>query len=91
MSLTPEDLPAVVARHVDAVEAIDVHTHLLPPTHADLLLSGVDEMMTYHYLVAELFMVLPACESEEDSATVAGATPQPPPSPDVGLWFYFWG
>jgi hypothetical protein len=87
MSLTPEDLPAVVARHVDAVEAIDVHTHLLPPTHADLLPSGVDEMMTYHYLVAELFMVLPACESEEDSATVAGATPQPPPSPDE---FFSW-
>ena len=49
---------AVVARCVRDVEAIDVHTHLLPPTHGNLLLWGIDELLTYHYLVAELFMMV---------------------------------
>ena len=41
------NLNAVVLRHVETVEAIDVHTHLLPPTHGDLLLFGIDELLTY--------------------------------------------
>ncbi|EOD14818.1 hypothetical protein EMIHUDRAFT_96482 [Emiliania huxleyi CCMP1516] len=67
---------AVVARCVRDVEAIDVHTHLLPPTHGNLLLWGIDELLTYHYLVAELFMVMP-CVSEEDSVSVGDAAPSP--------------
>ena len=38
----------------------DIHTHLFPPSHGDLLLWGVDELLTYHYLVAELFTIAPA-------------------------------
>ncbi|EOD20252.1 hypothetical protein EMIHUDRAFT_117700 [Emiliania huxleyi CCMP1516] len=67
---------AVVARCVRDVEAIDVHTHLLPPTHGNLLLWGIDELLTYHYLVAELFMVMP-CVSEEDSVSVGDTAPSP--------------
>ena len=37
----------------------DVHTHLFPPDHGELLLWGPDELLTYHYLVAELFTVAP--------------------------------
>ena len=48
-----------VRRLVDEVEAIDVHTHLFPPSHGSLMLSGVDALLTYHYLVSEFFMVAP--------------------------------
>lgn len=66
--VTPSTVDATVARYVDAVEAIDVHTHLLPPTHGSLLAYGIDELLTYHYLVAETFMVLPLeAETDEDS------------------------
>ena len=82
MALAIEALPAVVRKHVDAVEAIDVHTHLLPPSHGDLLLYGIDELLTYHYLVAELFTVLPL-DSEEDSVVRPGDAP----TPDV---FFSW-
>ena len=34
---------------------LDIHTHLYPPAFPDLLLWGVDELLTYHYLVAEVF------------------------------------
>ena len=37
----------------------DIHTHLFPPSHGNLLLWGVDELLTYHYLVAELFTLAP--------------------------------
>lgn len=32
---------------------IDMHTHLFAPRFGDLLLRGIDELLTYHYLVAE--------------------------------------
>lgn len=31
----------------------DLHTHLYAPAFGDLLLWGVDELLTYHYLIAE--------------------------------------
>ena len=48
--LTPETLDAYVLRATLAAEAIDVHTHILPPTHGALMLYGIDELLTYHYL-----------------------------------------
>jgi hypothetical protein len=36
----------------------DIHTHLYEPVFKDLLLWGVDELLTYHYLVAEVFRYL---------------------------------
>ncbi len=49
--LTLEALPDVVRRHVTDVKAIDMHTHLLPPSHGSgedsLLLFGIDELLTY--------------------------------------------
>lgn len=55
----------VVLSEVGTAETIDLHTHLLPPTHGPLCLWGIDELLTYHYLVAELFMTAPADLSPE--------------------------
>ena len=33
----------------------DIHTHLYDPKFSELLLWGIDELLTYHYLVAEAF------------------------------------
>jgi len=72
----PLTRPETIAEHVTAaLEAqpiIDKHTHLYPPSfgtpdpnptatdEAGLLLWGVDELLTYHYLIAEVFRVVPA-------------------------------
>ncbi|MFW6146627.1 MAG: glucuronate isomerase [Planctomycetota bacterium] len=53
-------LDAAVRHAVDQATITDIHTHLFPPGHGDLLLWGIDELLTYHYLVAELFTVAPA-------------------------------
>ncbi len=48
----------------DKTAAIDVHTHVLPPEFKGLFLSGIDELLTYHYLIAETFRstdLTPAC------------------------------
>ncbi|MBL7133069.1 MAG: glucuronate isomerase [Phycisphaerae bacterium] len=54
-----ESLESEVRRAVEDVTVTDIHTHLFPPSHGNLLLWGVDELLTYHYLVAELFTVAP--------------------------------
>ena len=41
-------------------EAIDLNTHFLPPSRGPLCLWGIDELLTYHYLVAEYFITAPA-------------------------------
>jgi hypothetical protein len=54
---------------------VDMHTHLYPPTFGTpdpnktgktdptgLLLWGLDELLTYHYLVAEVFRIVPATQ-----------------------------
>lgn len=42
-----------------AVRAVDIHTHLFDPAFGKLLLWGIDELVTYHYLVAEVFRARP--------------------------------
>jgi hypothetical protein len=41
-------------RIVEEAPVIDMHTHLFPPAFGGLSLWGIDELLTYHYLVAEL-------------------------------------
>ncbi len=36
----------------------DIHTHLYDPAFGSLLLWGIDDLLVYHYLVAETFRVL---------------------------------
>jgi hypothetical protein len=38
---------------VNKIPAIDIHTHVHPPAFTGLFLSGIDELLTYHYLIAE--------------------------------------
>ncbi len=53
-------LEAFVRKTVAETTFTDIHTHLFPPAHGGLLLWGADEVLTYHYLVAELFTLAPA-------------------------------
>ncbi|MCJ7751314.1 MAG: glucuronate isomerase, partial [Armatimonadetes bacterium] len=48
-------LRTTVHKAVADVKLTDVHTHLYPPCFGDLLLWGIDDLITYHYLVAETF------------------------------------
>lgn len=40
---------------VSATPVVDMHTHLFPPRFGALNLYGIDELLTYHYLIAETF------------------------------------
>ena len=51
-------LAAQVRRIVDDTPVYDIHTHLYDPAFGGLLLWGVDELLVYHYLVAEVFRYL---------------------------------
>ena len=54
------DIPALrdcVARIVAETPITDIHTHLFSPAFGDLLLYGADELVTYHYLIAEALRV----------------------------------
>ena len=57
--LTRENLRSVVHRVVAETPVLDVHTHLYTPRFGKLLLYGIDDLLTYHYLVAEVFRVAP--------------------------------
>ena len=39
---------------VNAAPVVDMHTHLFAPEFGALARSGIDDLLTYHYLVAEL-------------------------------------
>jgi hypothetical protein len=56
---SPQEVAAYVREAVATVEIIDVHTHLFPPSHGKLMLWGVNELLTYHYLVAEYLQTAP--------------------------------
>ena len=40
---------------VNGTPVFDIHTHLSPAEFGDLCLWGIDELVRYHYLIAELF------------------------------------
>jgi hypothetical protein len=48
-----EALRKAVAEAVTAARITDLHTHLYAPAFGPLLLWGIDELLTYHYLIAE--------------------------------------
>ena len=49
------DLRRQVNEVVNWTPVIDVHTHLYAPQFGDLSLFGIDELLNYHYLIAETF------------------------------------
>ena len=48
-----EKLRHQVELAVSRIPAIDIHTHVHPPEFKSLFLSGIDDLLTYHYLIAE--------------------------------------
>ncbi|GIQ68834.1 glucuronate isomerase [Xylanibacillus composti] len=48
-----KELEAFVRQTVQKTMITDMHTHLYAPEFGSLLLWGIDELLTYHYLVAE--------------------------------------
>lgn len=68
-----ESIAPLVSKAIREQPIWDVHTHLYPPTFGSpdagksnpadssgLMLWGIDELLTYHYLVSEVFRVVPA-------------------------------
>ena len=55
MLITQEQLKAKIDEKLASVQVLDVHTHLFPASFDGLLLWGIDEILTYHYLIAEYF------------------------------------
>jgi hypothetical protein len=53
--LKAQDILGVVKEELQATPIIDIHTHLFQPSLGSLGLWGIDELITYHYLEAELF------------------------------------
>lgn len=53
--ITRDDLRATLDDILARQKVLDIHTHLFAPAFGDLLLYGVDELLTYHYLIAEVF------------------------------------
>src|SRR4051812_33154041 len=49
------NLKTQVAKAIAAVPVTDIHTHLYDPAFGELLLWGIDDLLVYHYLVAEAF------------------------------------
>jgi len=63
-----QDRPAVesaVRKAAAETPVADMHTHLFPPSHGRLLLWGIDELLTYHYLTAELLSAEPRIKPRE--------------------------
>ncbi len=76
---TPANLGQLVRDTLASTPVWDLHTHLFSPAfgtplagsagRADpkgLMLWGIDELLTYHYLVAEVFRVVPSREFPYD-------------------------
>ena len=72
-ALQRDQIEAAVTYALARQPILDMHTHLYPPAFgtpvgnasgaadpAGLMLWGVDELVTYHYLVAEVYRVVPA-------------------------------
>jgi len=77
---TFQSITQAVNRALAQQPVSDMHTHLYPPSFgtpvasstsqsdpAGLMLYGVDELITYHYLIAEVFRVVPATKLPYES------------------------
>lgn len=53
--LTESQILSAVEEVLTSTQFIDIHTHLYPPSFGQIGLWGIDELLTYHYLEAELF------------------------------------
>jgi hypothetical protein len=51
----PPQFARKIERVVRQTAADDIHTHLYDPAFGELLLWGIDDLLVYHYLIAESF------------------------------------
>jgi hypothetical protein len=58
------ELRQTVGEVVQRTPVADLHTHLYPAEFGSLCLWGIDDLITYHYLVAELFRSSPVTPLE---------------------------
>ncbi len=58
MEIKRNELNELVEKAVNETRIVDVHTHLFNTSFGELLLWGIDELLTYHYLVAEAMRYL---------------------------------
>jgi hypothetical protein len=49
------ELQKQITEVVNQTPVIDIHTHLFAPEFGNMNLYGIDELLTYHYLIAETF------------------------------------
>ncbi len=54
-TLAYEQILPTVREELQSLKIIDIHTHLYMPSLGSVGLWGIDELITYHYLEAELF------------------------------------
>jgi hypothetical protein len=59
MTISITNIEQTVNDIVHETPVVDMHTHLFPPSFGSILLWGIDELLTYHYLVAEVMRVAP--------------------------------
>jgi len=64
-------LESVVADVLASTQVIDIHTHLFAPEFGSLGLWGIDHLLTYHYLEAELFRSAPVRPEQYWTLTTA--------------------
>ena len=68
VALDRSALATTVSSIVAAQPVTDLHTHVFSPSFGaspevgGLLLWGIDELVTYHYLIAEVFRIVPQSE-----------------------------
>lgn len=58
MEIKNSELNEIIEKVVNETSIVDVHTHLFNTSFGSLLLWGIDELLTYHYLVAEAMRYL---------------------------------
>lgn len=54
-ALAAQNLRDFIDEIVGSVTIYDIHTHLFAPQFGALNLWGIDELLNYHYLIAEMF------------------------------------
>ena len=57
VALVASELAEELRGVIEATPVVDMHTHLFSPGFCELALSGIDDLLTYHYLEAEFFRV----------------------------------
>ncbi|MEW6042356.1 MAG: glucuronate isomerase, partial [Elusimicrobiota bacterium] len=61
-TINEQNISGTVRKVLFDTQFSDIHTHLFEPSFGSLLLWGIDELLTYHYLVAELFRACPSLD-----------------------------